>query len=251
MFEIRTLVEILQSSGFRNGAAVGSIEVAEPLSTVELSRVEEELPSTLFEAILPLLRVTGGFELLCREDSEEPYSLLSLDLRNFTPEVWRTTYPLAAEMDAFEELLYWDLRGDPPGQVFFVDHNGPTHTHAFDSLAELLVLLTASSADSLWDRLGALTRGAAAAVQLSDFTSDSQELSDFLDRFPGHFTVHDLRNSSKGSHFYYNLTGPDGIARYGDDRLFVQRQPLDWFERMKWSWSPKAVFDLEPIEKAF
>ncbi len=251
MLEIGPVVEIFQSSGFRTDAAVGPIEVAEPLSNAQLSRVAEELPSTLFEAIRPLLRVTGGLELSCREGSEEPYSIVSLDLRNFTPEIWRATYPVASEMGAFEELLYWDLLGDPPGRVFFVDHDGPSHTHAFDSLAELLILLTESSADRLSDRLFGLARGDAVEVPLSDFTCDSQELSDFLGRFPGHFTVHDLRKSVRGSHFYYNRTGPDGIARYGNHRLFVQRQPVDWLERMKWSWSPKKVFNLEPIETAF
>ena len=79
MLQIRPLVELFQTSGFRNDAAVGPIRVAEPLSNAELSRVEEKLPSSLFEAIRPLLQVSRGFELFCREGSEEPYSIVSLD----------------------------------------------------------------------------------------------------------------------------------------------------------------------------
>jgi hypothetical protein len=76
---------------------------------------------------------------------------------------------------------------------------------------------------------------------VAEFIGDSAELQEFLRGFPPHYTVHDLRTAGIGDAFPYNVTGPGGFARWRGERLFVQRQPRNRFEALRWWWNPNAA----------
>jgi hypothetical protein len=106
---------------------------------------------------------------------------------------------------------------------------------AFPGLHDAVSFFLTRSADAAWRELDAMPVPSTWPT-VREFAADSDELREFLLRFPPQYTVHDLRTADLGEAFPYNVTGPDGFARWRGEKLFVQRQPRNWLEALRWWW---------------
>jgi hypothetical protein len=157
---------------------------------------------------------------------------------NFLPEpggaIWSSVYPVAVEMGAGEELLYWDLGGDTQGLVYYVDHEGPWHCLRFKSMQDCIAhfLTVRDPLSRLWDGVAVPNR----YPTVAEFHADEDSLRAFLAAFPGHWWVHDLRRVVIGAGFTYSEKGPDAFTRYRDDPLWVQGRPKGIWQRLTGKW---------------
>lgn len=234
MLDTGPLIALLNSESIRALVAASVISIDPPASPSQIECVRKQLPAGVFREILPLLQVTRGFEVRDPSAPEGSPCTLGADLTDFKTVVWPSTYPIAAEMGIFEELLYWDLSDEHCGEVFFVQHDPPLHCLAFRGLHDALSFFLTRSADSAWRDLDSMPILRPSWPTVGEFVGDSDELREFLRSFPPYYTVHDLRTAGIGEAFRYNATGPDGFVRWRGERLFIQRQPKHWFEALRW-----------------
>ena len=241
---IETVVDLLRSTEFQVKVDQRTVDLAKPATASEIETAESQLSPELFRSYASLLRVTTGFDLYSSPVPEGQIletPVLSVNFIDFSPGVWENCYSNAVQIGVFEELLYWDIAGSPAGRVFFVDHEGPCHCLAFESLANAISLFLSEPADEAWQRLSNLPACEAENQDIKTFEADSDELRSFLKGFPPYYSVHDLRQAKLGAAFPYNVSGPEGMCRWGREFLFVQRQPMNWLESLKWWWNPNAA----------
>ena len=90
MLDVQPIITLLQSTPFQGKVRCGAIDMAGPISRDELRNVETHLPSELLDALLPLLRITSGFDLFAEQRSDGAQldtPILSIDLARLKPEV--------------------------------------------------------------------------------------------------------------------------------------------------------------------
>jgi len=244
MTSIESAVELLRSAEFQAKVDQRVVDLAKPATTSEIEEARSALSPELFRSYVTLLHVTTGFDLYASpvpKGRTQDSPILSVGFIDFNPGIWANCYPGAIEIGVLEELLYWDLVGNPAGRVFFVDHDGPYHCLAYTSLSDVISLFLSQSADDAWQELTSLPRLESSSQTIETFEPDSGDLSSFLEGFPSYYSVHDLRQARLGAAFFYNESGPDGIVRWGREPLFVQRQPMNWVESLKWWWNPNTA----------
>ena len=88
--------------------------------------------------------------------------------------------------------------GSERGRVFFIDHDGPYHCLAFESLSSLTALPSRNQVSQ----------------SIEPFGAGTDDLRSFLEGSPSHYSVHDLRRSRLGSTEFYG-----GIAKQSSDHL--------------------------------
>ena len=209
----------------------GRVDLMEPASEQVRSSVRQAFGSAVYDAVSPILDVTTGLDVFAGAGDTSVMGFTFAPHDGLLPTLWPSVYPCALEFGAMDELLYWDLADGRPGPVFFVDHEGPYHWMRFESFADCLdhFLTDASPFETLaHGRPEVLTppRG-------SEFQTEDAALRAFLAKFPGQFRVIDLRRGPVGAAFTYD-GGNDmdtQFSRFGNERLWVQRKKLGFWER--------------------
>jgi hypothetical protein len=238
VIDVRPILDLIGSQEFKARGERGDVKLSPPLRDGELRKVAAQLTPAQFDALLPLLKTTSAIEFY---PGQLPDPGASIDFYSFEGDVWSRAYPRASVMGFSEEMMYWDIAGDPPGWVFYVNHEGPWHRLSFFSLTEAISFFLETSPDEWEEKMDRLNEKPRRWPKVGEFVADDEKIKAFLAAMPKWYTVHDFRQATPGDAFPYNDSGPEGITRCGALHFWVQRQPKNWLESVRWWWSGKTA----------
>ncbi len=234
MLDSQAIIDTLRSPLVQSKIEQGVVRLLPPATDDEIKRSKELLGPAITEAVLPLVRLASGLETP-HDDPSDPQSFCLRFLPSSDKTIWNSVYPRAVEMWVCDELMYWDV---PDGHMYFVWHEGPTHSLVGKSMESLLEHLVAR--ETPLEAVCALSQSGVETVEtVNAFRPDSPELASFLSQFPAHYEVHDLRSAGLGAHFVYHAD-LDGFWRFGDRPLWVQRCSKGLKERLREWWRGRS-----------
>jgi hypothetical protein len=240
--DIAPILNLLQSNQFLEATKSKRIDLAPPATSDQVETTRSRLGEDVLQQLLPLLRISRGFDLYPEGKTRGSFPDLVV---NFTVEsadnsVWPNVYPLGIEGGMLEEMLCWDVGGNPPGIVYFIHHDGPWHCPRFSSLEQCILHFLADPGPhkSLFSSIDETPR----STTIHEFHSEEPELNEFLSGYPDYYSVHDFRGRVPGRDvFPYTIFGDDGFTRFKQEPLWVQRQLKGFREKLRAFWSPASL----------
>jgi hypothetical protein len=235
VFNTERIVSILRSANARRLVQARRGEVKPPASAIQLESARRLLGPHRFSELNSLLAVTTGLMLFPNELNKDEYIEFS-----FIPSeevvTWANAYPEGMDIatGSLIDLLVLDFGGAPAGLIYYISHDPPSHCACFDSLESCIEQFISTGAPE--KAVHGCTSEATPWPRVREFVADTQSVADFLTHFPGHYLVHDLRNSAGRAGFPYFVTDPSDLWRCGEERLWVQRMPKGIIDRLRWFW---------------
>jgi hypothetical protein len=216
--ESERIIHLLQSDSAQR------LQAADRLRVIPPSICNGSRDDTL-AALGAILDYCEGLELT---DPEDPHDSFSVRFSDSQSVVWPSTYPKAIEANLCDELLYWDLPGGAMGRIYYAEHDGPWHCLCAERFSNFLSeILECGSAKGVVARISRRMPKLQTSIEMGKLLQEetSSDVRDFLNQFPSHYTVHDLRHVPLGSFFKYTVHGDEGIWRMGSLPLWVQWHP--------------------------
>lgn len=241
MLDTRSIVDYFESAAFQEHVAESRALLDAPLSDRAIDEAISTLPGEVRNEMKFLLSVSSGVSIHPVWSKRKTRVEDSSASMSFVPEcgkgnVWPNVYPSACQGGVGEELLYWDICGDPAGRVFSVCHDGPWHCMAYENLVDLIQDMVQTEPEDCFDRVYSKARYPPKAPQAEQFSDDDEDLVAFVKQFPAKYRVHDLRQAASGAAFLYGVLGPQGFSRWMNRHVWVERMPETWWEAVRWWW---------------
>lgn len=246
-FDVHCIIELLKTIESECGLDDWSVQLLPPLTESEQIKFEAYFGARIKKELLPLIETSAGIKVTRPALFPEGFVEFDFDLSIDPSQIaWPNAYPGAMEIGICEELLYWDLHGTFAGAVYLVDHNGPSHALAFESLEQCLTfahrhlarvwLSQHTDSDLVWEVEDSIGSFDIRESRIHDFAADEPSLKEFLSSFPGHYSVHDLRDGTIGAGFDYTAraVSENAIWRFQNYPLWVQKQPKNFWDALKW-----------------
>jgi len=238
--DVRAILDYLESATFRTFVDQGQCSLYSPLTEDQIAFAAQELAHEIRPEIRALLRCAGGIAFHPPAEPRpnwcESHAVVGLSFCPGDDGIWSSAYPGSCPGGIGEELLYWDIAGDPPGGVFAVFHDGPEHGLVYRDLTTFIKDIATTEPEDCFDHVYRMTQTRVSYPRVDEFRAADPDLEAFLAEVPGHYLVYDLRGAGPGAAFPYGAWGPTGLRRWENRYLWVDRTPGSWLEALRCWW---------------